>query len=814
MWGWDGNDYMLGGAGNDTLTGAGGNDTLDGGVGLDSIYGLEGKDVLDGGWDDDYIYGGVDDDTLSGGFGADQLFGESGNDTLDGNEGNDYILDAEGYNVMRGGAGNDSIKGRGRFEGGSGDDQLNASYYDDTFVFGVGDGRDTIFELGGSGDTLIFGAGINASQVYFIRDPNDANSAFFQVGGGGHEGVLVNNWFSGVNSRIEAVHFADGTVWSGGALTPAELSLVNGTASVDTLVGSGSIDIINGFTGNDTLYGNGGSDNLDGGADADAMYGGDGDDNYVVDNTADTALENAAHGTDTVNSSVTWTLGDNVEHLNLGGETAINGTGNALNNRIVGSAGANTLSGLAGDDFLAGAVGNDVLIGGLGADIYLFARGDQSDVVIENDSTAGIIDELRFGAFISADQLWFASEGADLVISIIGTNDKITMKDWYLGTDYHVERFRTADNRVMMDVQVDVLVNAMAELTPPPLGQTTLPADYKATLNSVIATAWGLLTLGTDGNNVLTGTTDNDVMDGGAGADTMSGGAGDDSYVVENALDLVVEMPNQGVDTVLSYCNGYTLSANLENMTLMGNGNIDGNGNALANVLVGNSGNNRLDGGLGADTLMGGGGDDVYVVDAIGDVVLEGTNAGSDTVLSSISYTLPDNIEKLTLTTEAAINGVGNELDNVIAGNNAANTLTGGAGNDVYVFGRGGGSDTIIDSAGAQDKLQLGPSVSLGQLWLKWTLEDSAVNHVTIGLGSGSISATYAEVVDQVTINGALAASTKVEQLNMSDGTIVNLQTMINAMVSFAPGSAATGVNLATSGAYNALLASGAVTLP
>ena len=170
----------------------------------------------------------------------------------------------------------------------------------------------------------------------------------------------------------------------------------------------------------------------------------------------------------------------------------------------------------------------------------------------------------------------------------------------------------------------------------------------------------------------------------------MIGGTGNDTYVVDAAGDVVTELAGQGTDTVQSSIS-YTLGANVENLTLTGAAAINATGNTLDNVLTGNTGNNVLSGGAGNDTMIGGAGNDTmiggtgndtYVVDAAGDVVTELAGQGTDTVQSSVSYTLGANVENLTLTGAAAINATGNALDNVVTGNAGDNILNGGVGND------------------------------------------------------------------------------------------------------------------------------------
>jgi Ca2+-binding RTX toxin-like protein len=201
-------------------------------------------------------------------------------------------------------------------------------------------------------------------------------------------------------------------------------------------------------------------------------------------------------------------LSANVENLTLTGTGPISGTGNALANVITGNGGNNdltggdgadtligglgndTLNGGSGHDNLLGGLGADTLTGGLGNDVYQFTRGDGADTVVDDDSTAGNSDLLQFSSGITDDQLWFRQMGNNLEVSVIGTSDKVTVSNWYLGSQYHVEEFKTSDGKVLLDSQVQSLVQAMASFAPPAAGETTLPASYQASLTPVIAASW------------------------------------------------------------------------------------------------------------------------------------------------------------------------------------------------------------------------------------------------------------------------------------------------------------------------------------
>jgi serralysin len=224
---------------------------------------------------------------------------------------------------------------------------------------------------------------------------------------------------------------------------------------------------------------------------------------------------------------------------------------------------------------------------------------------------------------------------------------------------------------------------------------------------------------GTSGNDVLTsrytsavneyfyGYEGDDYIDGGLGADRMVGGIGHDSYVVENAGDVVVENANEGFDIVYSSIS-YTIPANVEKLQLTGTAAINATGSSMMDRLYGNSssnilwgldGNDILNGMEGTDTMIGGAGMDTYYVDNAGDVVVEYADGSTwDTVASSISYTLGQNVENLTLTLAGDKDGTGNELDNLMHGNGWLNVLNGLGGNDTILAGNG--DDKVFGGTG------------------------------------------------------------------------------------------------------------------
>ena len=639
----DGNDYTSSSQFADTVYGEAGDDTL---------YTYGGNDTVDGGLGNDTVYALDGDDTVIGREGADSLYGGTGFDLLSYIGSNSAVTIDLGARTATGGAASGDIFSE--FEG------VIGSAFADALV---GDSTSNLLNGGGGADTLI--------------------------GGGGNDTYIVDN-----NGDVVTERASEGTDTVQSSVTYTLAANVENL----TLTGTGAINATGNTLAN-SLTGNSGANRLDGGAGADGMAGGTGNDTYVVDNTGDVITEAASAGTDTVESSVTHTLGLNVENLTLTGTAAINGTGNTLNNVLTGNAVANVLTGGAGNDTLNGGAGVDTLVGGVGNDIYVV------------DVLGDIVTEL-------------ASEGTDTVQTAL---------TYTLGAN---------------------LENLML--------------TGSATVNGTGNNLANLIT-GNTANNVLTGGLGNDTLNGGAGIDTLVGGLGNDIYVVDNVGDIVTELAGEGTDTVQSAIT-YVLDATLERLTLTGTAAINGTGNTLDNLLTGNSaanvltgglGNDTLNGAAGADTLIGGAGNDSYTVDNIGDVITELSGEGIDQVNATVTYTLAANVDNLTLTGTTAINATGNDLANVLTGNSAANVLSGGAGNDtltdaaganVYVGGagndtlnvtgtssdriavaRGHGADTVVGSGtAANDVLEVSNGITKAAMGLI-----KSGNDLVLDLGSG-----------------------------------------------------------------------------
>jgi Ca2+-binding RTX toxin-like protein len=264
--------------------------------------------------------------------------------------------------------------------------------------------------------------------------------------------------------------------------------------------------------------------------------------------------------------------------------------------------------------------------------------------------------------------------------------------------------------------------------------------------------------IGGGGADNLGGTDGDNRLDGGLGADRMVGRLANDTYVVDNAGDVVVETRNQGTDTVETTLAAYALGADVENLLHVGGGDFAGTGNTLANLLVGGAGNDDLNGGRGVDTMRGGFGDDTYLVDHPGDIVDETGGSGIDTIVATIGYTLGADFENLVLRGSAAISGTGNDLANVITGNGADNTLIGLGGDDTLT-GRDG-NDKVLGGDG-NDSLSGGITQWGDSDQLRGGLGDDTylifdVNDVASEAGGGGIDTVKLSAVGSFTLGSGL----------------------------------------------------------
>ncbi|WP_244956111.1 M10 family metallopeptidase C-terminal domain-containing protein, partial [Rhizobium changzhiense] len=555
-------------------------------------------------------------------------------------------------------------------QAGSGNDNIIGNEANNTLWGNAG--NDSLY--GGAGaDTLIGGAGSD-----------------WMVGGAGNDLYVVDDNFDFV---IESPNQGTDTVRTA-------LSSYTLRENIETLTYTGSASFTG--TGNvlaNTITGGAGNDTLNGGAGADSLIGGAGDDTYIVDNAFDVVTEAADEGTDTVRTtSANYTLGANVENLTYIGTGTFTGIGNALNNILTGGAGADTLDGKAGADMLIGGAGSDTYIVDDLADVVtegLNAGTDLIRTVLSSYALTNIANVENL-AFIGAGD--FIGSGNALANTITGGAGNDTL-DGGAGNDTLVGG---AGNDIYVVDSASDIVTELASAGTDEIRTSLATYSIAALINVENLSYTGSANFTGTGNalaNTITGGAGHDTLNGGAGADSLIGGAGDDTYIVDNAGDSVAENAVAGTDTVRTALAAYTLGANVENLTYIGTAAFVGTGNSLANTITGGVGNDTLDGAAGADILIGGAGNDTYMVDNAGDSVAENAAAGTDTVKTVLAnYTLGNNVEILSYTGSTNFTGTGNALANTIIGGAGNDLLDGGAGNDTLVGGAGN-DIYVVDSA-------------------------------------------------------------------------------------------------------------------
>ena len=686
--GTDAPDYLFGGVGDDQLSGLDGNDRLEGGAGNDTLYGGAGDDTLIGGDGDDWLDGGEGHNQLIGGMGNDtyvvdqpssfiqedadggidtvrssahhwlnyavenliltgsansdgfgndlnnEIRGNAGNNYLDGREGNDLLNGMEGDDVLEGGMGNDTLyggAGNDSLEGGAGNDTLYGGAGDDTLI--GGDGDDWLEDREGH-NLLIGGMG---NDTYVVDQP----SSFIQEYADGGIDTVRSSMTHMLGYALEnlvltgSAHIdGNGNQLDNEIIGNVGNNRLKGEAGNDRLYGLDGNDKLEGGTGNDSLYGGSGDDELIGGDGDDWLDGGDGfnqliggmgNDTYVIDQNKSSIYETPDGGLDTVRSSISFGLGYALENLVLTGTENIDGLGNELNNEVIGNAGNNKLEGGAGNDYLDGGAGNDQLSGGVGNDTYFFSRGWGQDTIADNGNG---LDVIRFANGILPSDIQALHQNGDLILKLRGSTDSIRVVGYFLnnGTGANaIEEIRFANGQLWSFGQVRALTlrgeNGDDLLNGFNTADTMDGGAGNDTLN------------GAAGNDLLYGGDGNDVLNGGTGNDTMRGGLGNDTYVIDSLGDVVLENPNEGIDTIESSISiASALNANIENLRLTGNGNLTGIGNSANNLITGNQGANYLVGNAGNDTLSGEGGNDTLEGGTGNDVYRFARGWGADTV--------------------------------------------------------------------------------------------------------------------------------------------------------------------------------------
>ena len=671
---------------------------------------------------------------------ADQL-GAGDNLTFDGSAETTtsiYLTAGAGVDVLKGGQANDHfvmhnhLTAADSIDGGTGYDWL---YLIGDYSAGLTFAAATIKNI----ESLYFGAG-NSYKIT-LNDANIAVGQQLQIYG---KDLSLTASLS-VNGSAET----NGWFYFDSATSRNTLS---GGAQADTFyihngVGHGGVGTLNGGAGDDLFVFDGdltASNGINGGSGTDSVdLSGFGSTlTLVMTATTLTGIETlglsggyasittndatiAAGVRLTISSDTGLTLNGSAEKNGYftvnGSEAADNIKTGAMNDVISTYGGNDTLDGGAGADIMSGGLGNDTFYVDNAGDKVIEANGQGMDTIISSVtfSLAGqYIENLTFTGVANLNATGNALANTITGNSgnnyIIGGDGSDTLNGGSgadvlvggLGNDtFYVDN--AGDRAVELTNQGTDIVYSTVTFS---LGGQYIENLTLTGTGSINATGNGL-------NNTLVGNSGNNVLNGGAGADIMSGGLGNDTYYVDNAGDKVTELTNQGTDRVISSLS-FNLGDFIENLTLTGTANINGMGNALNNILVGNSGNNVLNGGLGVDTMSGGLGNDIYYVTNTGDKVVELAGQGTDSVFSSVSFSLGGQyIENLTLLGTAHLNATGNALANTLVGNSGNNTLdgnlgndilTGGTGADIFLFGAGSGKDTITDFSAAQnDSLNL-----------------------------------------------------------------------------------------------------------
>ena len=724
------NDLLVGNSGADTLSAGIGTDTLISGVGatIESLVGGTGTDLFVVNYAADIVTVGathgadtiqssvsytlptnVNVLTLTGtanlmgaaASGNNAIIGNTGNDTLRAGSGSDSLIAGSGVDTLIGGAGADT------FVINSAADVLQSisSAAGNTVVSSVSYSMATnISVLRLTGTANLAATGNAAANTIYANSGADTLTAGTGIanliGGLGADLFVVNNAIDSVNETN--AKSAQDTIQSSVSFTlPNAVNVLLLTGS-GNLTGTGNTgpDSIVGNAGLDVLVAGAGTDTLVAGAGIATLVGGASNDTFVINSISDLVQDSISGNHNTLISSVSVTLVTNVNTLQFSGSANLIGTANSANDLLEGNAGADTLKAGSGNDTLVAGSGVDTLIGGTGTttfivnnsgDVVQSASTSSQNVVISsatyvlptniNSLTLTGIANISGSGNAAADTLT-AGAGQDTLIAGSGVATLVG---------------GTGNDTFVVNSVSDVVKNT----------STTTSNIVSASVNYVLPT--NVNTLIFTGTSALKGTANsgNDTLTSNSGIDTLVGGSGNDTFVINNSGVIVQDTVTGASNTAQSSVN-YTLASNVNTLILTGSANLAGTANGGSDTLIANSG---------ADTLNGGAGSDTFVINGVADVVKDTVSTTSNTIVSSVSYTSPINVNALTLSGTAALLAVGNVANDLITANSgsdtliaggASSTLVGGTGNDLFVVASSGtyvndssttSSDTIQSSA-------------------------------------------------------------------------------------------------------------------